>query len=138
MLPDMTAPQTRTTVPAVWTTLTYRDPRAAITFLTSAFGFSERAVHENGTGGVVHAELLLTGPDGTSVGGVMFGEGGDPKRIGNGNAHVVTGDPDGLFERAVAAGATVVRAPEDTDYGSRQFIVLDPEDNIWSVGTWYE
>ncbi|MGI5125955.1 VOC family protein [Pseudonocardia sp. CA-107938] len=126
-----------TTVPAVWTTLTYHDHEAALAFLTSAFGFTERAVHRDGDR-LVHAELTFTGPDGTSVGGVMFGEGGDPKRIGHGCAHVVTGTPDALFEQAVAGGATVVRAPEDTEYGSRQFIVLDPEDNLWSFGTWYE
>lgn len=134
----MTASQTRTAVPALWVTLTYRDSRAAIEFLTSAFGFAERAVHGDDAGAVVHAELTWTGPDGTSVGGVMFGEGGDPKRIGNANAHVVVGDPDALFARATAAGATVVRELEDTDYGSRQFVVTDPEGNIWSFGTWYE
>ena len=47
-------------------------------------------------------------------------------------------DPDPLFARAVAAGAVVLREPEDTDYGSRQFIVRDPEGNVWSFGTWYE
>jgi uncharacterized glyoxalase superfamily protein PhnB len=124
-------------VPAVWTTLTYRDPQAALAFLTSAFGFTERAVHTDGEQ-LVHVELTFTGPDGTAVGGLMFGDGGDQKRIGNGCVHVVTGEPDALFERAVAGGATVVRSPEDTDYGSRQFIVLDPEDNLWSFGTWYE
>jgi uncharacterized glyoxalase superfamily protein PhnB len=124
-------------VPAVWTTLTYRDPQAALAFLTSAFGFTERAVHAEGER-LVHVELTFTGPHGTAVGGLMFGVGGDPKRIGNGCVHVVTDEPDALFERAVAGGATVVRAPEDTAYGSRQFIVLDPEDNLWSFGTWYE
>jgi len=124
-------------VPAVWTTLTYRDPQAALAFLTSAFGFTERAVHAEGER-LVHVELTFTGPAGTAVGGLMFGVGGDPKRIGNGCVHVVTDEPDALFERAVAGGATVVRSPEDTGYGSRQFIVLDPEDNLWSFGTWYE
>ena len=124
-------------VPAVWTTLTYRDSRAALAFLTGAFGFTERAVHAEGER-LVHVELTFTGPDGTAVGGIMFGAGGDPKRIGHGCVHVVTGEPDALFERAVAGGATVVRPPEDTEYGSRQFIVLDPEDNMWSFGTWYE
>jgi uncharacterized glyoxalase superfamily protein PhnB len=32
----------------------------------------------------------------------------------------------------------VVRNPEDTDYGSRQFVVEDPDGNVWSFGTWYE
>ncbi|GAA2567088.1 hypothetical protein GCM10010210_48400 [Pseudonocardia hydrocarbonoxydans] len=44
--------------------------------------------------------------------------------------------PDDLHDRAVAAGATVLRPVEDTDYGSRQFVVRDPEGNVWSFGTW--
>ncbi|WP_300018982.1 VOC family protein [Pseudonocardia sp.] len=34
--------------------------------------------------------------------------------------------------------ATVVRKPGDTAYGSRQFVVRDPEGHTWSAGTWYE
>jgi uncharacterized glyoxalase superfamily protein PhnB len=30
------------------------------------------------------------------------------------------------------------REPEDTDHGSRQFVVHDPEGDVWGVGTWYE
>jgi hypothetical protein len=43
---------------------------------------------------------------------------------------------DELFERAKAAGAEVVREPFDTDYGSHDFTVRDPEGNIWNVGTY--
>jgi len=51
-------------------------------------------------------------------------------------AYVVTGEPDALFARATANGATVLREPYDTDYGSREFAVLDPEGNQWSFGTY--
>lgn len=50
-------------------------------------------------------------------------------------AYVVTDDPDGLFARATAAGARVVGEPADTHYGSREFVVRDPEGNHWSFGT---
>jgi uncharacterized glyoxalase superfamily protein PhnB len=49
---------------------------------------------------------------------------------------VVTDDPDRLFERAVAAGAEVTQPLHDTDYGSREFAVRDPEGNRWSFGTY--
>jgi uncharacterized glyoxalase superfamily protein PhnB len=49
---------------------------------------------------------------------------------------VVTDDPDGLFARATSAGATVLRELYDTDYGSRDFAVIDPEGNHWSFGTY--
>ena len=50
--------------------------------------------------------------------------------------YVVCDDPDGLFERATAAGAEVVRGLTDQDYGSREFTVRDPEGNLWSFGTY--
>jgi uncharacterized glyoxalase superfamily protein PhnB len=48
----------------------------------------------------------------------------------------VTDDPDGLFARATAAGAEVLAGLHDTDYGSRDFAVRDPEGNRWSFGTY--
>jgi uncharacterized glyoxalase superfamily protein PhnB len=51
-------------------------------------------------------------------------------------AYVVTDDPDGLHDRAVKAGATIVQGLTDTDYGSRDFIARDPEGNLWSFGTY--
>lgn len=50
--------------------------------------------------------------------------------------YVVTDRPDELFERATAAGATVVMAPTDQPYGSRDFCVRDPEGVFWSFGTY--
>ncbi|MGX7676636.1 VOC family protein [Plantactinospora sp. DSM 117369] len=41
-----------------------------------------------------------------------------------------------MYARAVAAGAEVVQEPRDTDYGSRDFLVRDPEGNRWSFGTY--
>src|SRR5579871_5609690 len=43
---------------------------------------------------------------------------------------------DALWERAVAAGAAVVRPLADTHYGSREFSVRDPEGHVWSFGTY--
>jgi uncharacterized glyoxalase superfamily protein PhnB len=36
----------------------------------------------------------------------------------------------------VAAGAEVLQPLHDTDYGSRDFAVRDPEGNRWSFGTY--
>jgi uncharacterized glyoxalase superfamily protein PhnB len=51
-------------------------------------------------------------------------------------AKEVVDDPDAHHERAVAAGATVVRPLEDMEYGSREYSVRDPEGNLWSFGTY--
>lgn len=122
-------------VPSVWPTFSYRDPDAALRFLVDVFGFTERAVYRDG-GAIAHAELTWTGPDGT-VGGVMFGP-VHQASVALGGVHVVVDDPDARYDRAVAAGAEVVREIEDTDFGSRQFVVRDPEGALWSFGTWYE
>ena len=50
--------------------------------------------------------------------------------------YVVTDNPDALHDRAIAAGATLVRGLNDTDYGSREFSVQDPEGNRWTFGTY--
>jgi uncharacterized glyoxalase superfamily protein PhnB len=121
----------------VWPTLVYGDARAAIRFLVDAFGFEVTALHPpEGDEPVQHAELRW--PDG---GGVMLGsvrEGGvlDGLPPGTGSVYVVVTDPDSLFARATAAGATVVRAPRDEDYGSRDFVVRDPEGVFWCFGTY--
>lgn len=120
----------------IWPTLRYSDPHAAIAFLVDALGFQKVAVYEDG-GDVAHAELR--GPSG---GGVMLG--GTARTDspictlppGTGSIYIVVGEPDALFERAVRAGARVVMEPHDTDYGSRDFTVRDPEGVFWNFGTY--
>ena len=122
--------------PQVWPTLQARDARALIRFLVEAFGFEETAVYGEGDH-VDHAELAW--PPG---GGVMLGsvkqrpEGGGATPPGAFGAYVVTDEPDALVARATAAGARVTRELQVTDYGSRDFAVLDPEGNTWSFGTY--
>ncbi len=128
-----------TTNPAagVWPSLRYRDAPAALEFLARAFGFEVSADYREADDAsrVAHAEL--TWPLG---GGVMLGSDrpspGWPARPGTGAVYVMTDEPDALFQRAVAAGAEMLREPADTDYGSREFAVTDPEGNLWSFGTY--
>jgi uncharacterized glyoxalase superfamily protein PhnB len=111
----------------------YRDAAAAIEWLEKAFGFERKEVHEGDDGTIVHAELTF-GP-----GVVMLGSERDDRygpHVGHGWTYVVVDDPDALFERASAMGAEVVQELIDTDYGSRDFSVRDPEGNIWSFGTY--
>jgi uncharacterized glyoxalase superfamily protein PhnB len=125
--------------PTVWPTLRARDARRLIRFLVDAFGFEEVVTYgdqPDGSGDVVvHAELGW--PLG---GGVMLGSARDdgPWALTPGTAgcYVVTDDPDALHDRAVAAGAEVLQPLHDTDYGSRDFAVRDPEGNRWSFGTY--
>jgi uncharacterized glyoxalase superfamily protein PhnB len=50
--------------------------------------------------------------------------------------YVVTGDPDGLYARATAAGAEILQGLRDEHHGSGGFSVRDPEGNLWSFGTY--
>lgn len=124
---------------SVWPILSYRDARAAAAFLADGFGFEVRALYarDDDPSIVEHAEARW--PLG---GGVMFGTAGKDdspfgqRTPGNDSVYVVCDDPDALFQRAIAAGAEVVRGLKDEDYGSRGFTVRDPEGNLWSFGTY--
>ena len=131
----MTTPATP--APQVWPSLRARDARRLIRFLVGAFGFEETVVYGDGDR-VDHAQLSW--PAG---GGIMLGSAreDDPSQVGatypgTFGAYVVTDEPDALHARAKAAGAEIIRAPHDTDYGSRDFAARDPEGNRWSFGTY--
>jgi uncharacterized glyoxalase superfamily protein PhnB len=123
--------------PQVWPTLRARDAPALIGFLVNVVGFRETVVYGEGDR-VDHAELAW--PAG---GGVMLGSMRevDPAtqwspQPGTFGAYVVTDDIDALYARVAAAGAEITRSPHDTDYGSRDFAIKDPEGNHWSFGTY--
>ena len=122
-------------IPTVWVTLQAQDAGALIIYLTETFGFRLTARHDDGDA-VAHAELLW--PEG--AGGLMLGsyrEGREwSRRPGTAGTYVVVQDVDALHERAQRAGAEVVSPLVDTDYGSREFTVKDPEGNLWSFGTY--
>jgi uncharacterized glyoxalase superfamily protein PhnB len=121
----------------VWPCVNYDDAHAAITFLVAVFGFKETAVYNDEQGRVAHAELRW--PEG---GGIMLGDAGREESefsqlpTGCAAVYVATDDPGAIYGRATAAGAEIVRAMRDEDYGSRGFSVRDPERNIWSFGTY--
>lgn len=53
---------------------------------------------------------------------------------GTTGGYVVTADPDGLYQRVLDHKADVVMPLADTDYGAREFVVRDPEGNLWCFG----
>ncbi len=127
---------TDVSAPTVWPAFRARDARALIRFLVDVLGFEETVVYADGDT-VSHAELAW--PPG---GGVMLGSVRDvpgdvwPVRPGVAACYLVTDDPDAVHARAVAAGAEIVDPPHDTEHGSREFVLRDPEGNRWSLGTY--
>jgi uncharacterized glyoxalase superfamily protein PhnB len=126
-----------TPAPQVWPTLRAEDAPGLIRFLVDAFGFEETVVYADG-GQVHHAQLSWPEGGGIMLGSARPASDGDPWPLtpGSFGAYVVTAQPDELFARATAAGAEVLMELHDTDYGSRDFAVRDPEGNRWSFGTY--
>jgi uncharacterized glyoxalase superfamily protein PhnB len=124
---------------SVYPAIRYRDANAAIDWLRNAFGFEATAVHRGDDGSVAHAELRLGSSTvmlgGWREGGWMDGSEPDPLRSTI-SLYAVVGDPDAHHDRAVAAGAEVVRGLEDMDYGSREYSARDLDGNLWSFGTY--
>ena len=124
--------------PTVWLTLQAHDAAALIDFYESAFGFTVSARYdEEGGDRVAHAELLW--PEGS--GGLMLGshkpDGEWSTQPGTAAAYVVSSDPAVVHQRVVEhGGAREVGELTERDYGSSEFIVVDPEGNKWSFGTY--
>lgn len=113
---------------------------AAIDFYTSVLGATERMRMGGPDGKVGHAEIEL----GDSV--VMLADehpevdARGPKSVGGTpvSLHVYVEDADGVFERAIEAGAKTLRPVEDQFYGDRLGSFEDPFGHQWNVATHVE
>lgn len=122
-------------------TMRYDDATKMIDWLCDNFGFSRHQVHEDGEGGIAHAELTL------GNGMIMIGSARDdafgclqqtPKALGGNSQspYIVVPNVDEICEKARAAGAEIVMEPSDKDYGGRDFSCYDPEGRLWSFGSY--
>ncbi|MGH7525555.1 MAG: VOC family protein [Gammaproteobacteria bacterium] len=126
------------TMPIIYPCLSYREPMAAMEWLTRAFGFVKRAAHPGPDGTIAHAEMSF----GSGV--IMLGSArpefgwlsAQDLPAVNQTIYVVVDDPDGHYARAKAAGARIVLGLKDEDYGSRGYTARDLEGNYWSFGTY--
>lgn len=131
----------RKTVATVIPALRYRDPKRAIEFLCTAFGFEKQAVYEGESGVIEHAQLTF------GNGMIMLGAERDtpygrllksPREAGGGTMgiYLVVDDADAHLARARAAGAEIVIDIVTQDYGGRDYTARDPEGHIWTFGTY--
>ncbi|HLQ55553.1 MAG TPA: VOC family protein [Streptosporangiaceae bacterium] len=112
---------------AVIPVLTYPDVRAAVAWLTEAFGFAERVrIGEN------HRAQLRFGRGAVIVADVR----GDRCAPRPGEVtHSVTvrvDDARAHCERARAHGARILMEPTDFEYGERQYNAEDPAGHQWT------
>lgn len=113
----------------------YLDPAVALDWLERAFGFSVTMRITDGDGNLVHSEMQYGGGY-LMVGGEWADYTRSPRSVDGANTQVVhvmlDEDVDAHCERARAAGAVIVREPEDQFYGDRVYSAVDPEGHVWT------
>ncbi|MDE0105978.1 MAG: VOC family protein [Bryobacterales bacterium] len=116
------------------------DGAAALEYYKNVFGAIELMRMAMSGGKLGHAEFTIDGcrvmmadefPD---VGAVS------PKTVGGTpvSLSLYVEDCDEVFERAISAGATPIRPPEDQFYGDRAGVLKDPFGHQWTVATHVE
>jgi len=120
----------------------YRDVAGAIAWLCRAFGFEQQQAVRGPDGSILYAvvtfanAMIMLGPvRRTELDRLMK----QPDEIGGAetqSCYLIVEDADAHFERAMAAGATVVFDLKEYDHGGRGYSCRDPEGHIWSFGTY--
>jgi uncharacterized glyoxalase superfamily protein PhnB len=112
--------------PTVVPVLSYPDVRAAVSWLSAAFGFVERTRI-----GESHRAQMSIGADGAMiVAERRDGIPADDDRVTY-LVRVRVEDVDAQFERARAHGARVLEPPTDREYGERDCTVEDVAGHRW-------
>jgi uncharacterized glyoxalase superfamily protein PhnB len=127
---------TRVSTATFYPGLLYRDADAGMKWLEDVLGCERREDHRDDDGNVVHAELVFRGAI------IMLstaGVGREPFRslpAGGRLVYCALDEIDSLYARVRWAGGDIALEITDTDYGSRDFTVRDPEGNLWAFGTY--
>lgn len=115
--------------------LSYKNPRAAIDWLEQAFGFERAFLVLDDNGGVGHAELRH-GDSLLMLGGEWTDNIRSPLSLGGKNTQCVhvhlSSDIEGHCAKARAAGAVIVQELQDQFYGDRTYRAVDPEGHVWT------
>jgi PhnB protein len=121
-------------------TIIVDDAAAALDFYAKGLGAKERMRAPGPGGKIWHSEIEV----GDSV--VMVADefpemgGKSAKTLGDapGSLWVYVPDVDAAYKKAVAAGATGVRPPEDQFWGDRMSVIEDPFGHTWMLNTHVE
>jgi PhnB protein len=115
--------------------LTVRDAKSLVEFYRKAFGAVELSRLATPTGQLI-VELDIDGQRFYAVDENTAALNTSPASAGATTVRLslVVDDPDALWERAIAAGATVVFPIGDQPYGMRQGRVADPAGHHWLIG----
>ena len=127
----MAEPGAITTTIAPW--LSVRESARAVEFYKSAFGATEMFRMEDG--GSVVARLAVRGAEFWLSDESPAHGNFSPQTLGGGSVRLIltVADPDAVFARALAAGATQVYAVAE-EHGWRLGRVVDPFGHHWEIG----
>ena len=120
----------------VFVYLRAKDAEKAIAFYEEAFGASEKFRLVEPGGRIGHAELSFG--EATVMLSAEFPEfdihAPAPDARGALTIHLHVDDADSVIQRALRAGALLVRPPQDHFYGERSGAVRDPFGYDWMIG----
>ncbi|WP_422926746.1 VOC family protein [Singulisphaera sp. PoT] len=126
--------------PNIFPAICYKDAPAIIDWLVSVFGFEKQFVVPGPVGTIAHAQLKF-GAGVIMLGSSKPGEIGlkSPSETGGvtQTLYIYIHNIDSYYEMVRDAGAEILIGLRDTDYGSREFGVKDPEGQVWYFGTYY-
>jgi PhnB protein len=114
--------------------LSVRNGSKAVEFYKAAFGATELLRIDDGSGSIV-ANLDVDGAEFWLADESPEHKNFSPETLNGGTVRMVltVDDPDAAFNRAVAAGATIIW-PMKNDYGWRIGRVVDPFGHHWEIG----
>ncbi len=114
--------------------LSVRNGSKAVEFYKAAFGATELLRIDDGSGSIV-ANLDVDGAEFWLADESPEHKNFSPDTLNGGTVRMVltVDDPDAVFHRAVAAGATIIW-PMKNDYGWRIGRVVDPFGHHWEIG----
>ena len=125
------------TRPSLASSICYKDPKAALTWLEAAFGFEPSLVILGPDGSLAHSEMRY-GDGMIMVGSEWSAWTRSPISIDGANSQSVhvqlDDDIDAHCERARRAGARIEQEPEDQFYGDRTYRARDLEGHVWTFG----
>ncbi|WP_158748300.1 VOC family protein [Acidobacterium sp. S8] len=127
----MTDPGKKTTIAPM---LSVKNGAKAVEFYKTAFGAAELFLLEDN--GAVVAQLSVGGSEFWLADESPEHSNFSPETLGGGTVRMVmvVDDPDAMFAKAVAAGATIVWPVDDQPYGWRVGRLVDPFGHHWEVG----
>jgi len=123
-------------------TLRYKNARAAIDWLKSAFGFEEKLVIPGDGDKIAHAQLTL------GNGMIMLGSSSDdefgrlqqpPSSLAGPvfqSPYIIIVDIEEHYKHALAAGASIAMPLKAEDYGGKNYSCWDLEGHLWNFGSY--